>query len=923
MEKYVMLAQMQTALTAFGQKLRKWVEQQEFMKNPATDGQNGQVLSTDGKGTKFWKSVETAGAANEALSAAKKYTDEKIEDVGAGVDREAVAEIVQEKIDKAKENGEFDYELTEEEKNEIAKQAADMVDVPGVDLTGYATEQFVKDGYQPKGNYLTEHQSLAGYAKTSDIPTKPEDIGAQPAGNYALKTEIPAVPVKSVNGKTGAVSLSAADVNARPDNWMPTAEEVGALPSTYTPPNQTAEQVGADPKGTAASAVGSHNTNTDAHNDLRLELKAINDRLNAFFDSDNQTLDELSEIVAYITNNKSLIDNITTSKINVADIINNLTTNVANKPLSAAQGVALKALIDAVSTSLTNYQPKGNYALQSEIPDISGKLDSSALPIAINTALAQAKASGEFDGKDGNTPVKGTDYWTAADQEAIVQQVIANTGIDVIPTYVVSEAEAVLNRVLSAQGNRTFTLAAITDMHYGSGGNTDGVKHASQALGYIADRMKLDAMAVLGDYTDLYASSDFASGLADMQAVNSLLSGVDADMLTLCGNHDYNAAEIRKVMRTILGKSDDVVWGSRNGGYYYRDFSDYKLRVIALNTSETGSGNIYCSAEQYSWFVSALDMSAKEDAAKWQILILSHHPLDWYEGVGDGVYRFGHILDSYVNGKSWSGGGVSCNFSGKNAARIVCNVHGHIHNLKVDKIHVGNPDQTSTVIDVYRMCMPESCFNRPQSYGGVWNTETTYSKTANTANDTSFTVLCIDLDTYTVNAVCYGAGEDRSVVYYDPSAPKYDNKLKSATDSSGNPYRGTNGEIGYKTGYRLNSSGDEAQNADYCVTGFIPLEDYDYVYLKNMNFIVGNTTDQPNTRLAIYDSSFKKLRVSLTGELSASIYTDRLDENGGTVETGDAIGRFRYVDADGKYYIRFSTKKIDDTSVVTINEPIV
>lgn len=38
MEKYVMLAQLQTALTAFGQKLRKWVEQQGFIKNPTTDG---------------------------------------------------------------------------------------------------------------------------------------------------------------------------------------------------------------------------------------------------------------------------------------------------------------------------------------------------------------------------------------------------------------------------------------------------------------------------------------------------------------------------------------------------------------------------------------------------------------------------------------------------------------------------------------------------------------------------------------------------------------------------------------------------------------------------------------------------------------------------------------------------------------------
>lgn len=205
-----------------------------------------------------------------------------------------------------------------------------------VDLEGYATEQWVQEGFQPKGEYLTEVPE--GYAKTEDIPTTPEDIGA--------------------------------------------------LPNTYIPPDQTAEQVGADPAGTAAAAVSGHNTNTDAHNDIRLELQSINARLTAFFDSDDQTLDELSEIVAYITNNKTLIENITTAKVSVTDIINNLTTNVSNKPLSAAQGVVLKGLIDTLSNSLANYQPKGDYVLRSELPTVPLKVsafENDAGYLTINT----------------------------------------------------------------------------------------------------------------------------------------------------------------------------------------------------------------------------------------------------------------------------------------------------------------------------------------------------------------------------------------------------------------------------------------------------------------------------------------------------------------------------------------------------------
>ena len=238
-----------------------------------------------------------------------------------------------------------------------------------VDLTGYATEQWVQKGYQPKGNYLTEVPD--GYAKTDDIPTKPSDIGAQPAGNYALKNEIPSVPVQSVNGKTGAVQLSA-------------------------------EDVGAEKSGAASSAVSTHNTNAAAHNDIRLLIEGLTTRLNALANSDDTTLDQMAEIVAYIKANRDLIDQITTGKVSVSDIVNNLTTNVSNKPLSAAQGVALKKLIDAITVPTKVSQLTNDAGYLTQHQDISGKLDASALPTAINTALAQAKASGEFDGDPGN-----------------------------------------------------------------------------------------------------------------------------------------------------------------------------------------------------------------------------------------------------------------------------------------------------------------------------------------------------------------------------------------------------------------------------------------------------------------------------------------------------------------------------------------
>ena len=140
--------------------------------------------------------------------------------------------------------------------------------------------------------------------------------GKQPAGSYLTEESDPTVPA-----------------------WAKEAQK----------PSYTASEVGADPSGTAAVQVAAHNTGETSHSDIRLLIQGLTDRFNALADSDDTTLDQLSEVVAYIKSNRTLIEAITTSKVSVSDIVDNLTTNVANKPLSAAQGVALKALIDAIS----------------------------------------------------------------------------------------------------------------------------------------------------------------------------------------------------------------------------------------------------------------------------------------------------------------------------------------------------------------------------------------------------------------------------------------------------------------------------------------------------------------------------------------------------------------------------------------------
>lgn len=119
--------------------------------------------------------------------------------------------------------------------------------------------------------------------------------------------------------------------------------------------------------------ITSHNTSSVAHNDIRDLISTLTTKVNKFLDVSDTASDQLSEILTLIENNKESLDSITSNKINVADIVDNLTTSNTSKVLSAKQGVALKSLIDALNEELDGH---GH-----EISDITGlqsALDSKA-----------------------------------------------------------------------------------------------------------------------------------------------------------------------------------------------------------------------------------------------------------------------------------------------------------------------------------------------------------------------------------------------------------------------------------------------------------------------------------------------------------------------------------------------------------------
>lgn len=189
--------------------------------------------------------------------------------------------------------------------------------------------------------------------------------------------------------------------DAEETEYVPVDDFASHAENKENPHGVTAVQVGADPTGTATNTVSAHNTSTDAHNDIRLLVEGLTTRLNTLANSDDTTLDQMSEVVAYIKSNRTLIEEVTTNKVNVSDIINNLTTNVTNKPLSAAQGVALKALIDAivVPTKVSELTNDSGYITSAPVASVNGKTGTVSLTASDVNAMPKVTVSTSDNGK--------------------------------------------------------------------------------------------------------------------------------------------------------------------------------------------------------------------------------------------------------------------------------------------------------------------------------------------------------------------------------------------------------------------------------------------------------------------------------------------------------------------------------------------
>lgn len=438
-----------------------------------------------------------------------------------------------------------------------------------------------------------------------------------------------------------------------------------------------------------------------------------------------------------------------------------------------------------------------------------------------------------------------------------------------VPAYCEYEAvrvAGVINEKLSELkrgGHRYITFGVVTDNHVANkhqwidkDGKLQeitalqdvltkaGIRHGAYALKYVSDLVGCDFIANLGDNqweNNIDTENAYTAGTYTR---DTLLPAFDVEDggcfgFHLVGNHDQTDNNIDGQWE-LIGKhnSFDVTGATPERCYGYKDFSDKRVRVICLNTSDylNGTGGYGISYEQRAFLMAALDLSEKEDCAEWKILLLSHIPLDFNSAEYNITADIIGILNAYVLGETvsitvndaWASihddttsGTLTYDYAGKNAAQIIGNIHGHLHNDCYGKLS-GTP--------LTRISTPNTCFYLANDIAYENNGDyeaALIPKVQGTAKDTIATFYVADMTEQKIYSYAYGAGNDRVIDYTpqevtEPEEPIVPEEPEEPIEPS---YTNLFNKDSVQTNKRFSSSGGISEGNHWVMDEYIDISD--------------------------------------------------------------------------------------------------
>jgi len=310
------------------------------------------------------------------------------------------------------------------------------------------------------------------------------------ANNYTHPAEHDATMITGLAAV--ATTGSYTDLNNKPT--------IPATTSQLTNDSSFETTVGSQTKVNVAITTIKDGVTTDG--DTLAKLRGLITGLQVLLDSDDTTLDTLQEVIVYIKSNKTILDSVTTSKVNITDVINDVTHTDTNKPLAANQGKILKDLLDTLTIVVGGKQASLGFTPVANTITVNGQaLSANVVVTATNVGLGNVTNT-----SDANKPVSTAQQTALNAKEPLIT--VKNTAfnknygttatdVKVNGTQGVGSVDAAarIDHVHPTDTTRASSTHASAHVTGGSDVIANAVAAGNSGLMTGADKTKLDGIA--------------------------------------------------------------------------------------------------------------------------------------------------------------------------------------------------------------------------------------------------------------------------------------------------------------------------------------------------------------------------------------------------------------------------------------------
>lgn len=514
-------------------------------------------------------------------------------------------------------------------------------------------------------------------------------------------------------------------------------------------------------------------------------------------------------------------------------------------------------------------------------------LDEDPIITDIEAALAEAKASGEFNGEDGRS----------------VTSLSINENGELVTIF--SDAEEVnLGTVVGADGKSAYDIAAAngyegTESEFGVAltevVNSDGLteEQASDLAANTEARHEHDNKATL----DAFGYNEFTDHVtfkgSSLANKDDIPSPIDSTAINNYFVHQTPIPNGHVDASSVTELIDEV-----NGRFA-------KTSDIPFKTSEL---------ENDSGFITETKCDEKTSALKAEIV----------DGISLGIASDG-LIYIFVDGNP-VGTGIPQGSSGdlfgyvdeNNTVVLTGNLADGSYNIKYEMEDGSTVDIGDLVLDsnVYYFITNTltNCTNSNSAVQAVEGESYSATITAKSGYELKTVTVTMGGSPVTVSGgninIANVTGDIVITAVAEEKVVEIVNQIPLSTDASGNLF---NGGQGWKTGYRLSSSsGSESVNTGTEITGFIPVKYTDTVYLKNIVVTTASTET-----LVFYDANYSRITGTNTqlvfGATNGEVVSKTISSY-----VNDALASAK----DTLAYIRLTASEITNDSIITVNQAI-